>query len=109
MQRVIPALQESNCVEITAFIQNGSPRRIGRQVQSLLPETFTDERIISKRLPKPWTARSPELNPCDFWLWGYFKDRVYQGHIRSLVDLKTSIQRHVAQIPRELPFYGCTY
>ena len=30
------------------------------------------------------------------------KDCVYQGHVRSLVDLKTSIQRRVARIPREL-------
>ena len=97
MQRVIPALQERNCVEATVFMQDGASPRISRQVKCLLLETFTDERIISRSLPTPWPARSP-----DFWLWGYLKDRVYQGNIRYLVDIKTSIERHVAQIPREL-------
>ena len=50
----------------------------------------------------PSPARSPDLNPCDFWLRGYFKDRVYQGYIRSLVGLKTGMQRYVPEIPREL-------
>ena len=102
VQRVIPALQERNCVETTVFMQDGAPPPIGRQVQRLLRETVTDERIISRNFTNPWPARSPDLNPCDFRLWGYLKDRVYQGHFRSLDDLKTSIQRHVAQIPREL-------
>ncbi|KAJ4437726.1 hypothetical protein ANN_17871 [Periplaneta americana] len=45
------------------------------------------------QFPDEWPSRSPDLNPCDFWLWGYLKDRVYQGNIRSLADLKASIQR----------------
>ncbi|KDR16273.1 hypothetical protein L798_10276, partial [Zootermopsis nevadensis] len=24
-----------------------------------------------------WPARSPDLTPCDFFLWGFFKDSVY--------------------------------
>ena len=51
---------------------------------------------------KSWPARSPDLNPCDFWLWGYLKDRVCEEHGGSLVYLKTSIQRYVTQITREL-------
>ena len=67
MQRVIPALQEHNCVETTVFMQDGAPPHIGRQVCRLC-ETFTDECIISKSFPNPWPARSPDLNPCDLWL-----------------------------------------
>ena len=83
-------------------MQDGAPPHIGRQIQRVLRETFTDERIVSSSFPNPWPARSHDLNPCDFWLCGYLKDRVSQGHVRRLVDLKTSILRHVAQIPREL-------
>jgi hypothetical protein len=25
----------------------------------------------------PWSPRSPDLTPCDFFLWGYVKDKVY--------------------------------
>ena len=27
--------------------------------------------------PVPWPARSPDLNPLDFWLWGHLKAMVY--------------------------------
>ena len=80
MQHVIPALQERNCVETSVFMQDGAPLHIGHQVQCLLRETFTDEHIIFRSFPNPWPARSPDLNPCDFWLWGYLKDCVYRGH-----------------------------
>ena len=73
-------------------MQDGEPPNIGREVQRLLRETFTDERVIFINFSNPWPIRSPDLNPRDFWLWGYLQDRVYQGHVRSLVDLKTSIQ-----------------
>ena len=70
MQRVIPALEEGNCVEFTLFMQGWSPPLISRQVQRLLRETFKGEHIISISFPNRWLARSPDLNPCDFWLWG---------------------------------------
>jgi len=28
-----------------------------------------------------WPPRSPDLTPCDFFLWGYIKDRVYVPHM----------------------------
>ena len=68
MQRVIPVLLERNSVETIVFMQDGAPPHIGRQVQRLLRETFTDESIITRSFPNPWPARSPNLNPCDFWL-----------------------------------------
>ena len=101
MQLVIPVLHEHKCAETIVFMQDRAPPLIGRQVQRLLRKTI-DELITARSFPNTWPARSSDLNPCDFWLWGYFKDRVYQRHVRSLIYLKTSIQRHVSQIQREL-------
>jgi len=25
----------------------------------------------------PWPERSPDLSPCDYFLWGYVKDKVF--------------------------------
>ena len=33
---------------------------------------------------------SPDLTPCDFYLWGHLKSKVYQGTIASQTDLKDS-------------------
>ncbi|GFX74170.1 transcription factor 15 [Trichonephila clavipes] len=49
--------------------------------------------------PDVWPFRSINLNPYDFWVWGFLKDRVYSGGIRTLPDLKASIIRQVDEIP----------
>ncbi|KAJ4451915.1 hypothetical protein ANN_03393 [Periplaneta americana] len=88
VQHVIPALQERNCDHTIIFTQDGATPHVARQVKDLLRETFSNDHIISRQFPDAWPSRSPDLNPCDFWLWGYLKD---QGHIWSLPDLKASI------------------
>jgi hypothetical protein len=32
-----------------------------------------------------WPARSPDLNPCDFYLCGNLKDKVYSNNPHTLV------------------------
>ena len=51
------------------FMQDGArPHSLNaaRQFLSLKFET----RTIGDRLNTPWPARSPDLTPCDFFLWG---------------------------------------
>ena len=38
-----------------------------------------------------WPARSPDLNNCDFFLWGYLKSKVYCPKPRTLDDLENNI------------------
>ncbi|GFV87672.1 uncharacterized protein TNCV_779561 [Trichonephila clavipes] len=52
----------------------------------------------SRAFPTAWSPRSPDLNPCDFWLWGYLKNLVYRGRLITLADLKDSITLHVRSI-----------
>ena len=33
-------------------------------------------------------TRSPDLNPCDFFLWGYLKSKVYSNRPQSIEELK---------------------
>jgi hypothetical protein len=42
-------------------------------ISNVLTEVFED-RLISCKL---WLARSPDLNPCDFYLWGNIEDNLY--------------------------------
>mgnify|MGYP005986643663 CR=1 FL=1 len=32
---------------------------------------------VSRNDPVAWPPRSPNLNPCDFYLWGWMKQLVY--------------------------------
>lgn len=39
-----------------------------------------------------WPARSPDLTPCDFFLWGCVKQHVYRGVIDTIDELKIRIE-----------------
>ena len=55
----------------------------------------------SPLLPSP--PRSPDLTPCDFFLWGYIKDRVYVPPMpRDLLQLRHRIVEAVAAIDRQM-------
>ena len=45
---------------------------------------------------------TPDLMPCDFWLWGMVKERVYSRKIHDINDLKDRIRTVVSSIPREM-------
>ena len=53
------------------------------------------KRIVSNKFPIEWAPHSPDLNPPDFFLWGYLKDRVYQEKPRSLITLKRRLKRRL--------------
>ena len=44
---------------------------------------------------------SLDLNPCDFWLWGFLKHYAYRGSIQTDLELKESILRYVFSIDRK--------
>jgi len=59
-------------------------------------------RLISFRGDVEWPARSPDLSPCDVFLWGYLKEKFFKHRPRSLEDLKERIQQEIDSIPPEL-------
>ncbi len=46
---------------------------------------------VGRRGPREWPPRSPDLTPCDFYLWGYTKE-VYKAKPCPLEELETLIQ-----------------
>ncbi|GBN53406.1 hypothetical protein AVEN_219993-1 [Araneus ventricosus] len=68
--QLITALQQRGCVVSTIFMQAGAHPHIATSVKQLLNLHFGNNRIISRHFPTDWQTRSPNLNLCDFWLWG---------------------------------------
>ena len=79
------------------FQQDGATAHTSRASMAVLREHFP-ERLISIRGDLEWPARSPDLTPCDFFLWGFLKSRVYVNRPSTLQDLKTNIQEEIANI-----------
>ena len=56
----------------------------------LLQNLFTD-RIIALNHTIEWPPRSEDLTPCDFFLWGHLKSKVYFSPPENTDDLKERI------------------
>ncbi|GFW10068.1 transposable element tc3 transposase [Trichonephila clavipes] len=96
--KIIPHLQARQCISRIIFMQDGAPPHITRCVTGVLKHQFTEERVISRQFSHLWPPRSPDLNPCDFLLWGHLKQLVSCDQPKTLPDLKDSISRHVLNI-----------
>ena len=48
-------------------------------------------RLIFRNGEFPWSNRLPDLSPCDFFLWGCWKSKVYQGKPRIISEFKKAI------------------
>ena len=53
---------------------------------------------IGRGGPTAWPARSPDITPRDFFLWGYVKDRVYKTPVNDMDHLKEKIREAVRSV-----------
>ena len=83
------------------FQQDGATAHTAHQSMSVLREMFPS-RLVSLRGDIGWPARSPDLAPCDFFLWGYLKDRVFRIRPKTIEDLKAAICEEISNIPKEM-------
>jgi hypothetical protein len=79
------------------FQQDGARPHTANIVQTWLGDKFKTK-FIHKDL---WPPRSPDLNPCDFFLWGYLKARVYNPLPKTLDQLKENIEREIKKITKK--------
>ncbi|GFX00454.1 uncharacterized protein TNCV_2091041 [Trichonephila clavipes] len=75
-QCVIPTYHARRCNTTILFIHNGVPPHIARCLKHVLRCHFDDYRFINQHFSTAW-PRSPDLNPCDFYVRGYLKTRVF--------------------------------
>ena len=52
--------------------------------------------------PSEWLPRSPDAAPCDFFLWGYLKNKVYKKKIKTVIGLKRAITTELRNIPQDM-------
>ena len=62
--------------------------------------TISCLQFFSNKTPNIWSPHSPDLNPPDYYLWGYLKDNVYTNRPQTIAALKGEITRVINAIPR---------
>lgn len=90
----------SNYPSDMIFQQDGAPPHYAIPVRQYLDHKLPN-RWMGRGGPIPWPARSPDLTPCDFFLWGYLKDQVFRELPQNIPDLKTKIRHAVESITEE--------
>jgi hypothetical protein len=83
------------------FQQDGAAAHTAPNSMNVLGEIFTG-RLVSLRSDVGWPARSPDLSICDFFLWGYLKEKVLKHRPHTLPELKEGIIVEGDTIPREM-------
>lgn len=58
------------------YMHDGAPAHNARISRDWLNEHFRN-RWIGRNGPIAWPARSPDINPLDFFVWGFLKEKVY--------------------------------
>jgi hypothetical protein len=78
-------------------MHGGAPPHFLRIVRQHLTQTY-GEQWIGRGSPVSWPARSPDLNPLDFWLWGHLKALVYSAPINGLEVLQERVENACREI-----------
>lgn len=83
------------------FMHDGAPPHFCVPVRDHLNAHFRNQ-WIGRGGPVPWPARSPDLNPLDFYLWGHLKTLVYNSQIDTVDELRLRILNAIETI-RQTP------
>lgn len=99
LRRLFPNNNNPNLpAEQIWFQQDGAPPHFGRVVRAYLDETFPDK-WIGRRGAIEWPARSPDMTPLDFFLWGHIKNVVYKNRPQNIEELQERIRHEISTIP----------
>ena len=102
-----PLIRRQRLIQDYWFQQDGARPHRTQQVLESLNTTFHGH-LITLDYDKvtdrgiEWPPYSPDLNCCDFFLWGHIKDRVYRTAPRTIEDLKEAITRETRAIESEV-------
>lgn len=83
------------------FQQDGAPPHYARAVRNYLDAVFPNK-WIGRRGAIEWPARSPDLTPLDYFLWGYLKSKVYVDRPENLDSLKERISLEMSNITEDM-------
>ena len=89
MTRLYP---EGDCV----FHQDSAPSHVSAKTLK-----FIKDSNIAYIPPDIWLTNSPDAAPCDFFLWGYLKNRLRRRKASTIASLKKVIASEVAKVPLE--------
>lgn len=79
------------------FHQDSAPSHASK-----LTRNFLIQKKIPFITPEEWLPNSPDVAPCDYFLWGHLKQRLKTKVFSSLKELKSAVAREIKKVPQDL-------
>ena len=105
--KIFPFAKKRGWVKTFHFMQDGAtPHRIKEVFEAIY--NVYGNRVIDLGHPKfvrggiEWSPYSPDLNPYDFFLWGYMEDHCYSKNPTTTEELMKAIRKTVNSISVEI-------
>jgi hypothetical protein len=76
------------------FQQDGATAHTTGATINFLSNFYAD-RLISRNTLNNWPPRSCDLTPCDFFLWPFLKNAIYNTTINDLAELQNRIRMKI--------------
>ena len=99
-KKVWPAVKSVATKKKYWFQQDGARVHTTKDCLAFLKDKFQG-RVISNRLDFFWPAKSPDLNPLDFYFWGVAEARVREEKPKTIEELKAVVENFVGEICKE--------
>jgi hypothetical protein len=96
-----PSRSRENIAIVQDSVAVSPTKSTAHQTIALLHEKFPG-RVLSRNADHNWPARSCNLTPCDFFLWGYMKSQVYENNPQSIPDLQEEIRHVIGYIEEQV-------
>ncbi len=94
---MLTAMFSENTYPDEWFQLDGATAHTSRNVISW-PNTRFSQRLISHKSDFPWPARSPDLSPLDYFLWGFVKEKGFLSAPSNIAELKNKVREAIASI-----------
>lgn len=99
LPQILDAIDPVHRQEII-FQQDGAPPHFNTNVRDWLSANYPT--WIGRGGPVPWPARSPDLNPMDFFVWGFMKSEVYATPVNTEEELQNRILAAAQKVREKL-------
>ena len=90
VEKIWPCLKGVATRHQVYFMQDGATCHTTKLNLDFLQKKFNG-RLISNKTETPWPPNSPDLNPLDFFFWGYTMNHVFRVKPNSMEDLKSVV------------------
>lgn len=83
------------------YMHDGAPAHYPETVRQCLNENFGSWIGRGNGALIAWPPRSPDLNPLDFFLWGFLKTQVYRDNPQTLEEIMQKIVENLNEISEQ--------